>query len=319
MEKRMVYIFLGVVAAAIIIIVVMDILGSRPEKRGDNPFALEVEEFMEVDPDQIIYNETRNLKLQPGEYRGIDVSGDKIYIISDNYLQLIDNKGTELWKIALTGSPGAVLKHQDKIYIGFKNYIASYTAEGEHVTDFTPIGDSAVVTSVAVIGDFVFAADAGNRQVLRYSQEGELIDSFQGKREDDDLHGFIVPSPYFDIVNNDDELWVVNPGMHAMENYSADGDLRGYWEKASNTPEGFAGCCNPAHIAVLPDGNFVTSEKGIVRIKVFELSGRLTGFVAGPKKFEEDGHAPDIAVSEDGSIYALDFDRRMIRIFQKKQ
>ena len=318
MQKRMIYIFLGVVAAVIIMIVVLDILESRPDKRGDNPFALEVGEFMEVDPEMIIYNETRNLKLQPGEYRGIDVSGDNIYIIANNYLQVVDRNGSELRKITLPGSPGAVLKNQDKLLIGYKDYVASYTLEGELINEFEAIGDSAVVTSIAVIGENIFVADAGNRQVLRYSHDGKLIDSFKGKREADDLHGFIVPSPYFDIANNDGALWVVNPGMHAMENYTMDGDLRGYWEKATNTVEGFAGCCNPAHIAVMPDRSFVTSEKGIVRIKVFELSGKLTGFVAEPRKFDEDGHAPDVSVDDAGVIYALDFDRNLIRVFEKK-
>ena len=318
MQKRMIYIFLGVVAAVIILIVIIDISGSRPEKRGENPFALEVDDFMSVDPDQILYRETKNIKLLADEYYGIDVSDSEIFITADNYLQVLSLNGVELRKIVLPEPGGVVLKHQDELLIGFRSYIASYNLEGRLINEFPYIGDSAVVTSIAVIEDNIFVADAGNRQVLRYGFNGNLINSFKGKREADDLHGFIIPSPYFDVANNDGDLWVVNPGMHALENYSLEGDLRGYWEKANNTPEGFAGCCNPAYIDVMPNGSFVTSEKGIVRIKVFEQSGKLTGFVAEPSKFEEDGHAPDIAVGADGVIYALDFDRKLIRVFEKK-
>jgi hypothetical protein len=302
----------------IIAIVVIDILGSRPDKRGDNPFALKVDEYKDVDPELILYDETKNLKLQDGEYRGIAISEKGIYILADNYLQLVDDSGREKIRIELPDSPRAISDNGERLFIGFQNYVGSYDRNGEIIKKFEPIKDSAVVTSMVFIGDYLYVADAGNRQVLRYSREGELLGSFKGKRESDDLHGFIIPSPYFDIVNNDEELWVVNPGMHTLENYSKDGDLRGYWEKISMTIEGFSGCCNPAHLAVLPNGYFVTSEKGIVRIKVYEQSGKLIGVVAAPAKFKEDGHAPDIAVSGDGVIYALDFDRQMIRVFEKK-
>jgi hypothetical protein len=32
----------------------------------------------------------------------------------------------------------------------------------------------------------------------------------------------------------------------------------------------------------------------------------------------EDGEAPDVAVDEEGIVYALDYDRNMIRIFEPK-
>ena len=75
-------------------------------------------------------------------------------------------------------------------------------------------------------------------------------------------------------------MWVVNPGMHAFENYEFDGDLRAFWENTSMKIDGFSGCCNPAHFTFLPDGSFVTSEKGLVRVKVHKPSGELLGVVA---------------------------------------
>ena len=103
-------------------------------------------------------------------------------------------------------------------------------------------------------------ADAVNRSVHRFDISGKYLDSFEGKTGGQDLHGFIVPSPYFDLkVNGDGELWVINPGKHAFENYTDDGELRSYWENNSMKVDGFSGCCNPAHIAFLPDGSFITS------------------------------------------------------------
>jgi len=318
MQKKLIYIFLGIIAVIIIAVVVGDVLSSRPDKRGDNPFALEVSDLKEVDPDLILYKETKNLKLPPKEYRGMDIKGNELFILSDNQVQVINTDGDEKMIFDLPESPRAILADNDRIFIGFLNAVSVFSSGGELITAFTPINDSAVITNMTFVGGDLFVADAGNRQVLRYSKEGDLLVSFGGKREEDDLHGFIIPSANFDLVNNDGDLWIVNPGRHALVNYSLDGDLRGYWESISNTTEGFAGCCNPARISILPNGQFVTSEKGIVRVKIYDLSGKFAGVVAAPDKFEEDGHAPDISVSDEGVIYALDFDRDVIRIFEKK-
>jgi len=39
--------------------------------------------------------------------------------------------------------------------------------------------------------------------------------------------------------------------------------------------------------------------------------------VAPPSKFPGGTHAPDLAVGDNGVIYALDFDQKMIRVFEK--
>ena len=177
--------------------------------------------------------------------------------------------------------------------------------------------EDSYITAVSAYEGNIFVADAGLRKVYRYSEDGELITEFEGKKGDEVVHGFIVPSPYFDLgVNQFGELWVANPGMHSLENYTFDGDLRGFWEYTSIEIEGFSGCCNPAHFAFLDDGSFVTSEKGLVRIKIHKPSGELKSVVAAPAKFKDEGEAPDVAVDIMGNVYALDFDKKIIRVFE---
>ena len=120
------------------------------------------------------------------------------------------------------------------------------------------------------------------------------------------------------VVNSYGELWVVNPGKHAIENYTDDGEMRGFWENSSMSIEGFTGCCNPAEITSMEDGSFVTSEKGVVRIKIYDQSGQLKGVVAPPALFIEEGKAPEVCVDENNMIYALDFDRNIVRVFEPK-
>jgi len=57
-----------------------------------------------------------------------------------------------------------------------------------------------------------------------------------------------------------------------------------------------------------------------VRIKVYKPSGEFSGVVAGPNKFEDilEGQAPDVATDSQGNIYALDYDRKVLRVFGKK-
>jgi hypothetical protein len=162
-------------------------------------------------------------------------------------------------------------------------------------------------------------ADAGKRKVLKYNTEGKILLEFDGKADEGVLHGFIIPSGFFDLdFNPDGDLWVVNPGMHSLENYTADGNLREHWNNTSMMTEGFSGCCNPAYFTFLPDGRFVTSEKGLVRVKTYKPSGEFDGVVAAPVKFEEEGKAPDVATDSAGNVYALDFDKKMIRVFEPK-
>jgi sugar lactone lactonase YvrE len=156
---------------------------------------------------------------------------------------------------------------------------------------------------------------------MKFNTKGELQNEFGGKVSEDALHGFIVPSPYFDIdITEYGDLWVVNPGLHTLENYTSEGNLREHWKASGAKTEGFSGCCNPAHYCFLPDGSFVTSEKGLVRIKVYKPSGEFSGVVAGPNKFDDkiEGQAPDVAVDSQGNIYALDLDRNVLRVFEKK-
>jgi len=81
--------------------------------------------------------------------------------------------------------------------------------------------------------------------------------------------------------------------------------------------EGFCGCCNPTHMAIMQDGSFVTSEKGIARVKVYNRIGELTSVVASAEQFDEGTEGLDIAVDSRQHIYVLDPKRKQIRIFTK--
>ena len=304
----------------IVLLVVTDVMNSRPDKRPDNPYEYSVDQFKSVDTALIKYDETVDFTFGDLDLRGIAFANNKLYLVEDYYLVIVSPEGEKLAKSELPESPICVTASSTGIYIGFRNYIGQYNMNGRLVKNWEVLNGSTVLTSLAVTDSLLFAADAGNRRVLRYHTNGTLSGSFVGKRDSSDLHGFIIPSPYFELaINSDGELWVVNPGRHAFENYTFDGQFRGFWENSAMTIDGFSGCCNPAQMAILPDGSFVTAEKGMVRIKIHKASGELLSVVAPPEMFATETHAPDLAVSPSGDIYALDYERKMIRVFQLKK
>jgi hypothetical protein len=320
MKNRGIVIFLIVLGILIVAIIVGDFMMDRPDKRKGNPFEYSVEEFKNVDPELILYKESKNFNLGFKEPTGIAVEGERIYLTGDQNLKIINTAGQLLLNVDLAAQPKTVESRNNRIYMVADNRVVVYDETGNLLKEWESPGENSILTSIAATDSVVFVADAGNRRVLKYSDEGELLLQFEGKSSDEVLHGFIIPSPYFDLdINDFDELWVVNPGMHALENYTFDGDQRGYWESSGINVEGFSGCCNPAHFTFLPDGNFVTSEKGMVRIKVYKPSGELLGVVAPPKKFKDDGEAPDVSTDAKGNVYALDFDRKTLRVFEPKE
>jgi len=123
-------------------------------------------------------------------------------------------------------------------------------------------------------------------------------------------------------------LRVTNPGRHRVEIYTVDGDFEQAWGKPGAAMENFSGCCNPIHLAMLPDGRVVTLEKGIPRVKVYAADGAFESVVAGAESFAENAKVcgPNDCtvgglagtVDTDGRIYILDFVANNIRVMERK-
>lgn len=321
MKNKGIVIFLIVLAVVIVAVMVSDWYSKRPDRMEPNKFEYNVDEFRHVSEELILYKETRNFKLGFESLSGLTISGDTIFVVGDRQLKAIDSNGTMIMQVDFDEKPTTVEAGRENIYVAFEKSVRVLNKNEEIQHEWKPEGENTYITAVAEKEDRVFVADAGNRKIYRYNKNGELVNAFEGKADADDLHGFIIPSPYFDIdVNEYGDLWVVNPGVHSLEQYTDDGNLREHWQANGANIEGFSGCCNPAHFCFLDDGSFVTSEKGLVRVKVYKPSGEFSGVVAPPDKFDEkiEGQAPDVAVDNQGNIYALDFDRKVLRVFEKK-
>jgi hypothetical protein len=317
MKKRGLTIVILVILTVIIGVIVVDFMNNRPDRRGENPYALDVDQYKEVDPELISHKETKNFDLGLLIASDMSLYNKSLYISGNSSLVVIplDGKPANMFEILPRASCLEV--DQGNIFVGFSAHVAKYSHEGELLQEWSDLGENTVITNLAILEDKIYVADAGNRRIVIFSREGELLGQFEGKTDTVDSHGFIIPSENFDLaVNSFGELWVVNPAKHALQNFSAEGRMRGYWQNSSIDIDGFMGCCNPARITVMEDGSFVTSEKGMVRIKIHDQSGALISVVAPPSLFKEDGKAPEVCADENGVVYALDFDKDVVRVFE---
>jgi hypothetical protein len=263
--------------------------------------------------------------------RAITVApGGEIYITGDLAIRRFDAAGKQLAEIATIEPPGAIaVDANGMIYATFGDKVWVFNRDGLRIATW-PASQNAVFTSIAVSDAGVMVADYGNRCVLRYDCGGEVVKVIGKKDEARNCPGFVVPSAYFDLAMAPDGLLrVTNPGRHQIEAYTIDGDREAAWGHFSATePNGFVGCCNPANFAIVPlpgrpgdFAGFVTAEKGLARVKVFDADGKFVGFLAPPDTFAQHDElvagatdpaagcrniALDVAAGADGRIYVLD-------------
>lgn len=286
-----------------------------------------------IDPKWMLYEETRHpiqTGLSAAKGLAVDLSGI-LYVVGDKAMKVIDAEGEMLKTLPLGLAPRCLAIAGEDIYIGAQDRIVILDRNGEVRTTWLGLGDNAVITGIALDKNHVFIADAGQRVVWCYDRQGQFIRRIGDKDPERNIPGFVIPSPYFDLVMAPDGLLrVVNPGRQRIEAYTVKGDWEFAWGEFGNSLEDFNGCCNPVNIAILADGSLVTCEKGLIRVKVYAVNGELTGVVAGPRQFPYPDQSVcetpeqckrggfDVATDAFGRIYILDTVKNVVRVFARK-
>jgi hypothetical protein len=287
-----------------------------------NPFEYNIEDFEKSDDALVHYTEVGRILIELKIVFGVSVGpDDRIYVSGDDSVLIFGGDGTFHSSISIIGPAYCLFvdRNQD-LYLGMDDHVEVYDRMGQKISSWESLGEKAIITSIAVSENNVFVADAGNHIVWKFDKSGKRLKRIGAKDKARDIPGFIIPSPFFDVAMDPDGfLWVANTGRHSLENYTPDGDFRTSWGEFSMKIEGFSGCCNPSHFAILEDGSFVTSEKGLARVKVYNRIGNLVSVVATPDQFLRGTVGLDLAVDSSQRIYVLDPWQRLVRIFDKKQ
>lgn len=305
---------------------------SEPAPALDQRFTYDISEFEKVDPSLIRHTPDREFptgfqkvkRLAPGLDRTVWVAGDRS-------ARLFSEDGTQLNEIKFESAPHAL--HQEsggELFVAFAQSFEVFDASGSRLQRGPNLGEKAFITALAVHQRTVYLANAGGRDVILCDRTtGSEIDRFGKRDAARNNPGFEVPSPYFDLaVAGDGRLRIVNPSRLRVETYSLDGRFESAWGQAGMQIDRFCGCCNPVYFALASNGDFITSEKGLTRVKIYGADGRFKGVVAGPDLLVEDkdlakracedctvGAGFDVAIDASDRVFVLDPFRKVVRSF----
>ncbi len=320
MKQNKIIIAIGIfVILAVLTLMVIDFFGgfSKPEI---NYYEFKLDNLEKIDSSLVNYSEIQQFAPDIEKLRAVAIdNNDNIYVTGKDKILVYDKNGNLVKEINTEVEALSIkISIANDIFLGVRDHIQIWDSNGGLKDKWEILNDRVIITSIATTEASVFVADAGNKIVYHYDYNGNLINEIGRKGSVKEIQGFIIPSPYFDIaIGREEELWVVNSGRHQLEAYDKEGNQKSSWKKTSMGLDGFSGCCNPSHIAILPNGSFVTSEKGIVRIKIHQPSGEFESVVATPKDFDNATRGLDLAVDSENRIIVLDPKKGMIRIFEK--
>jgi hypothetical protein len=336
LDNKRIVIF-AVILLAVAAAIVAAVLVSRQGLKGSglsSEYQLDLSSMSNIDQELIFYEQIGKpilTGLSEARSLTVDASG-VLYVAGDQAINTIDTQGRIKDTLTLTVAPRCLALAEKHLYIGTRDRIVIADRNGEVQATWPSLGDNALITSIALDDEHVYIADAGQRIVWCYDRKGQFIRRIGDKDLQKDIPGFVIYKPHFDLaIGPDGLLWVVNPGRHRVEAYTVKGDREFAWGQFGNNLDDFTSCCNPVNFAILEDGSFVTCEKGVPRVKLYDPSGIMIGVVAGPQQImgkawllgetPEQGNLVilDVAVDAAGRIYILERSRNLIMIFMRKE
>ncbi len=279
--------------------------------------------FEDLDKVETQFVEKDPIAVAVPSARALAVGNEKLYVAGKDAVAVYGADDKEAARYTIAGTPNCMAAAPNgDLYLGMREKVLVLDAAGVQKAEWAGFTSRSFLTAIAVNGADVYVADAGKRVVSRFDLDGKVQTKIGEKDESNDVPGLEAPSPYLDIaVNDEGHLWVVNPGKLGLERYESDGSFVTSWYRPTVLKlDGFPGCCNPTHIAFTSKGELVTTEKGLVRIKMFDVtSGEFNGLVAGSSLFPREQSVRDLAVDSRDRILVLDSQRSAIRVFARKE
>jgi hypothetical protein len=309
---------------AIAVATVLTIARNIPERKCADKNAecrYDIDALKRTDPRLLIQAGVQFVKPSISNLTALAVDGsDNILVGSKTAIEILDANGVRVGGFDVSGPVRCLaVSPRGEIFVGFKDHVEVYSFDGKRKSAWESPDPETELTSIAVSSNYVFAADYVNRIVWRFSPSGKLLGRLGCKDGDKRKTGFVVPSAFFDVATaKDGSVWVVSPGQHRLEHFTADGEFLASWGEFGMKAGGFCGCCNPSNFALMPDGSFVTSEKHIVRVKIYDPDGNFRGIISGQEEWKKEAVGLDVAVDSKGRILVLDPQAGVVRVYAKK-
>ncbi len=226
----------------------------------------------------------------------VSEKGD-IFLGGTSFIISFDSILNKNWETGFPAEVTALAVSGDSLFVASDETVFIVGRDGKIKGEWGPYDDGSLITSVSANKNYVAVADAGNKIVFIIKKDGEVFSMVGHFGEK--LH---IPSPYFDVALTDDNrLLMANTGYYRIETRSLEGKILSSFGTSGMKPEGFCGCCNPAHFALIPQG-LITAEKGVNRIKILDFSGNFMELVSSVNNFTA-SEPLDVASADGKTIY----------------
>ena len=222
-----------------------------------------------------------------------EICDEKLIVATQNKVYLYDRSGLLLNNFTVDNDVRDIAVENNLIYVLYPFRIETYNLEGKWVQEWEACSPNSDYCQLAVTPDFVFVTDAANKNICKYTVEGDFVTFIQSP------NGFIIPSYTFGIAHIDGSIYCSNPGRHQVENYSLDGKYITAFGKAGGAAGLFCGCCNPVHLSFTSNGDIITSEKGNPRISCYGQDGQFRSVLLDSKDLGGGNTAYDVKVQQD--------------------
>ncbi len=264
--------------------------------------------------------------------RNLCFARGQLWVVGDKRLCRLDpaKGGADPWSVNIVIEPIAIAVDESSgdCFIAAKDHVRVYDSAGQRKAIWPVIDPKSQLLDIETNGTDVFVADYGTRSVYRFDFSGKLLNTI-GRTDGayKNIPGIHLPSPYFDMTltksagRYDGQVRLTNTGKLRVDTYTYDG----YFEeplsfgRSGQTAKGFFGCCNPIRLVQMPDGHYITAEKGIQRMKEYDDAGVFLRVLANRRVLGAQRFDMAMAVNPNGEIYLLDERRSKIRVFIRKQ
>jgi hypothetical protein len=217
-----------------------------------------------------------------------------VYVATQNEVLATDMHGKQERRFSVAnGIIRDMVVDGDGIFLLHPASISVYSRDGRLLREWAACSELSNYCSFALSRDFVFATDMDNKNICKYTREGNFVTFISSP------NGFIIPSLTFGIECIGDVIYCSNSGRHQVEKYTLDGKYLGSFGKAGGAPGLFTGCCNPVYLSCTPGGDLITSEKGDPRISCYGGDGVFRSMLLDRKLLGGGYTAYDVKVWND--------------------
>jgi DNA-binding beta-propeller fold protein YncE len=247
----------------------------------------------------------------PGSIEAFDLQNNNFVVAIGSSILICNRWGNIINKFETHPNVRDIATCDKYIYVLFDNCIEMYSANGTLLNSIKPTDIKHDFCSIAISSGYIYATDVANKNICKFSIEGNFIKSFQSPK------GFLVTNYSFDIAYSNKKIYCINPGKRKVEIFDTTGNYLGSFGASQEDGGMFHGYYNPIYIATTSTGEIISSEKGHPQIACYSEEGDYRNTLIDTDTIGGGNMAYDIKINKnkiyvanDNIISTYEYDKR---------